>query len=129
VGDSDGARNRFFVRGRSSRIAAWEGWGLVDVGGIVHHALNLTKTVPDTFPQRRKFLSGERVTISEVALPRQAISYRLLLSQYGEIGKDSGLARRLVLRMDKKNYKTILDTAKAQAGKPVEFLGDAKKQK
>ena len=35
----------------------------------------------------------------------------------------------LVLRMDKKNYKKILDTAKAQTGKQVEFLGDAKKQK
>jgi hypothetical protein len=32
----------------------------------------------------------------------------------------------LVLRMDKKNYKRILDTAKTQTGKEVEFLGDVK---
>jgi hypothetical protein len=37
--------------------------------------------------------------------------------------------RSLVLRMDKKNYKKILDTAQAQTGKQVEFLGDAKRQK
>lgn len=42
--------------------------------------------------------------------------------------QESG-ASSLVLRMDKKNYKTILDTAKAQTGKQVEFLGDVKKQK
>jgi hypothetical protein len=35
----------------------------------------------------------------------------------------------LVLRMDKKNYKTILNTATAQTGKQVEFLGDAKSKK
>jgi len=35
----------------------------------------------------------------------------------------------LVLRMDKKNYKKILDAAKAHTGKQVEFLGDAKGKK
>jgi|ERR1039458_3667610 hypothetical protein len=35
----------------------------------------------------------------------------------------------LVLRMDKKNYKKILDTAKAQTGRQVAFLGDAKGNK
>ena len=37
--------------------------------------------------------------------------------------------RSLVLRMDKKNYKKIIDTAKAQTGKQVEFLGDVKHKK
>jgi len=31
--------------------------------------------------------------------------------------------------MDKKNHKTIFDTAKAQTGKQVEFLGDTKGKK
>ena len=39
--------------------------------------------------------------------------------------QESGPAS-LVLRMDKKNYKRILDTAKTQTGKEVEFLGDVK---
>jgi hypothetical protein len=42
--------------------------------------------------------------------------------------QDSGPSS-LVLRMDKKDYKKILDTAKAQTGKQVEFLGNEKGKK
>lgn len=44
---------------------------------------------------------------------------------YVDYHQESG-ATSLVLRMDKKNYKTILNTAKEQTGKQVAFLGDAK---
>jgi hypothetical protein len=47
---------------------------------------------------------------------------------YIDYHQDSG-ASTLVLRMDKKNYKTILDTASAQTGKQVEYLGNVKHQK
>lgn len=40
-----------------------------------------------------------------------------------------GAPRSLVLRMDKKNYKKILDTAGTQTGKQVAFLGDVKQLK
>jgi hypothetical protein len=42
--------------------------------------------------------------------------------------QDTGTST-LVLRMDKKNYKKILDAATAQTGKQVEFLGNAKRNK
>jgi hypothetical protein len=35
----------------------------------------------------------------------------------------------IVLRMDKKNYKRILETAEAQTGKQVQYLGDQKQKK
>lgn len=38
-------------------------------------------------------------------------------------------ASTLVLRMDKKDYNRILDTATAQTGKPVENLGNVKNNK
>lgn len=38
-------------------------------------------------------------------------------------------ASTLVLRMDKKDYNKILDTATAQTGKPVENLGNVKNNK
>jgi hypothetical protein len=38
-------------------------------------------------------------------------------------------ASTLVLRMDKKDYKNIMDTATAQTGKPVENLGNVKNNK
>ena len=47
---------------------------------------------------------------------------------YVDYRQESGAAT-LVLRMDKKNYKTILNTAKEQTGKQVAFLGDAKGNK
>ena len=33
------------------------------------------------------------------------------------------------VRMDKMNYKSMLETAKAKTGKQVEFLGDARGKK
>jgi hypothetical protein len=43
---------------------------------------------------------------------------------YVHYHQESG-SRSVILRMDKKNYKRILETAKAQTGKQVEFLNDA----
>lgn len=43
--------------------------------------------------------------------------------------RDGAAAKELVLRMDKSEYKTILDTVKAQTGKEVEFLADAGSKK
>jgi hypothetical protein len=42
---------------------------------------------------------------------------------------EENIPKSLVLRMDKKEYKEILTTAKAQTGKEVEFLKDAGIQK
>jgi hypothetical protein len=47
---------------------------------------------------------------------------------YIDYHQDSG-ASTLVLRMDKKNYKKIIDTANAQTGKQVENLGNTKNNK
>jgi len=47
---------------------------------------------------------------------------------YIDYHQDSG-ASSLVLRMDKKNYKKIIDTANAQTGKQVLNLGNVKNQK
>jgi len=44
---------------------------------------------------------------------------------YVDYHQESG-ASTVVLRMDKKNYKTILDTAQARTGKQVEYLGNVK---
>lgn len=41
--------------------------------------------------------------------------------------KDNGMPKTLVLRMDKKEYKGILTTAREQTGKEVAFSNDAKK--
>jgi hypothetical protein len=47
---------------------------------------------------------------------------------YVDYHQDSG-ASTLVLRMDKKNYKQIIETANELTGKQVEDLGNAKKNK
>jgi hypothetical protein len=47
---------------------------------------------------------------------------------YIDYHQESG-ASTLVLRMDKKNYKKIIDTANAKTGKQVAFLGDVKHKK
>jgi hypothetical protein len=47
---------------------------------------------------------------------------------YVDYHQDSS-ASTVVLRMDKKNYKKIIDTANAQTGKQVENLGNVKKRK
>lgn len=43
--------------------------------------------------------------------------------------KEQNVQKTLVLRMDKKEYKDILETVKSETGKEVAFLGDAKKKK
>jgi hypothetical protein len=47
---------------------------------------------------------------------------------YVDYHQESGLTT-VVLRMDKKDYKKILDTASAQTGKQVQYLGNVKKRK
>ena len=42
---------------------------------------------------------------------------------------EAGSGNVVVLRMDKKDYKDILDTARTVTGKPVEMLGNQKHQK
>jgi hypothetical protein len=42
---------------------------------------------------------------------------------------DQTVAKTIVLRMDKKEYKNIFDAVKTHTGKEVEFLGDAGKTK
>jgi len=41
---------------------------------------------------------------------------------------EQGLPKNIVLRMDKGEYKKILEAVKAHTGKDVEFLGDAKEK-
>ena len=47
---------------------------------------------------------------------------------YVDYHQQSG-ASTVVLRMDKKNYKKVLDSASARTGKQVEFLGDVQHRK
>ena len=41
---------------------------------------------------------------------------------------EQGAPKNIVLRMDKGEYKRVLEAVKAHTGKEVEFLGDAKKK-
>lgn len=56
-----------------------------------------------------------------VVMLTKSKSHWLYINYHQEKG-----ASTLVLRMDKKDYKDIMDTATAQTGKPVEDLGNVK---
>src|ERR1019366_4843492 len=59
-----------------------------------------------------------------VVMLTQSKSHWLYTYYHQESGASS-----LVLLMDKKNYKQILDAATAQTGKQVEYLGNARRNK
>ena len=81
------------------------------------------------YTKKRRITQGAIVMVASlgagaVVMLTKSKSHWLYVYYHQESGPSS-----LVLRMDKKNYKRILDTAGAQTGKQVEFLGDAKHKK